>query len=674
MKLPVSVLKDYVKTDLSAEALGDLLTMTGFELEEILEINGEPVLDVNIMANRGDGASILGLAREILAKDPAAEPTELLSRLMADTPRRDRDNRDIWSQTNIKIESQACSQYALRLFPEVTNGPSPEWLQQRLELLGQRPVSLLVDLTNYVMFELGQPLHAFDAALVRGQRIVVREAEAGERMTTLDEIERELEPGMLLICDGEGPVAVAGVMGGSTTEVNETTTSCLLESAHFDNQSVRRTRKRLGLQTEASYRFERSVDPEGVVRALDRFADLLEEITGAKPVGGAAQVVNFTYQPAELDLSLPRCRALLGVPVTISEAADALMGLGFSVTARPEEDCLWVGAPSWRFDIAREEDLIEEVGRIYGYERIPEWPVAGSNGIGGAHGYEGWQDRVREAALRAGLDQCLSHTLRKAHELDAASDLVPLLNPHSPEHAVLRNSLLPGLAEAALRNGGQDLRLFEMGRVFTDATERAQLAILMTGQGRGPDWRKDGAPAADFFDLKGVLEAVARHAARPLDLEPLDGADGRFHPTRSARWSGGVMGQIHPQWATATGLPAQTFLAEIDLEAWYGTALPEAPYTTIHRHPATRRDISVLVSQDLPYAQIEAAARAAAGEWLETMWLFDVYEGDRLPAGTRSLAIALQLRKGGNFTDEEANQVRDRVVAALEGLGAQLRS
>jgi len=168
-----------------------------------------------------------------------------------------------------------------------------------------------VDLTNYVMFELGQPLHAFDAALVQGQRIVVREALDGERMTTLDEIERELEPGMLLICDGEGPVAVAGVMGGSTTEVSETTTSCLLESAHFDNQSVRRTRKRLGLQTEASYRFERSVDPEGVVRALDRFADLLEEITGAKPVGGAAQVVNFTYQPAELDLSLPRCRALL---------------------------------------------------------------------------------------------------------------------------------------------------------------------------------------------------------------------------------------------------------------------------------------------------------------------------------------------------------------------------
>lgn len=679
MKLPVSLLAEYVVIDKTPEELGHLFTMTGFELEEILEINGEPVLDINIMANRGDGASIVGLCRELLAKDPTAQATPLLERLLHGCPLPDDLARDIWEHVTIKVDTPACSRFGARLFRGVRNGESPDWLQARLELLGQRPISLLVDLTNYVMFETGQPLHAYDYDQLRGHRIIVRQAHEGESMKTLDGAARELDPSMMMICDAERPIGVAGVMGGLDTEVSANTTTCLLEAAHFDKQSIRRTRKRLGLHTEASYRFERYVDPEGVVRALNRFAELLEQCIGVRPSGGVADVYPSPRERRAIQLVMHRARTLLGMPVGLHEAADYLSRLGFDVTADTENDSITAIAPSWRDDIERADDLIEEIGRVHGYDRIPEALPIGSTPQGGLHGFHLWTAELRQAALRAGLNQIVSHSLRKESPLDAPGGLVPLREPGSPEHAFLRNSLLSSLTEAAQRNGNQNLALFEVGRVFAPSSgeglakygETSHLAFLVTGNPDMPSWG-NGGPEIDFFAAKGILQSLAISARRQLDFRLPHQADPRLHPTRQADLGVGVFGQIHPEIAASTDLPEATYLAEIDLSSWYKTEQVEPVYKPLSRHPALRRDISLLVPVSLSYAEIEQAI-IAHGPDLESHWLFDVYEGQGVPAGHRSLAIALVFRKEGNFTDEEGNAARDAIVEALKRLGAELR-
>lgn len=268
MKLTESMLREFVTTPLSCEEIGDLLTMTGFELEEIFEAEGEKVLDINITANRGDGASVLGLSRELLAKDPQAQPTELYRRFVEGCPVGDESTP--LAGFRVLVETPDCGRFTGRIFEGVTNGDSPDWLQKRLRQIGQRPISLLVDLTNLVMMETGQPMHAYDLDLLASRTILVRPARRGEKVTTLDGVERNLEPWMMMICDEKKPIGVAGVMGGADTEVSAGTTRCFLESAHFDHRSVRKTRKALGMHTEASYRFERFVDPEGPVRAMNR--------------------------------------------------------------------------------------------------------------------------------------------------------------------------------------------------------------------------------------------------------------------------------------------------------------------------------------------------------------------------------------------------------------------
>ncbi|MBX3096118.1 MAG: phenylalanine--tRNA ligase subunit beta [Fimbriimonadaceae bacterium] len=681
MKLPVSLLKDYVVTDMSPQELGDLFTMTGFELEEIIEIRGEPVLDINIMANRGDGASIVGLCRELLAKDPTAVATPLLERLFSGYALPDDESRDIWEHATITIETEECSRFGARLFRGITNGESPDWLKRAVELLGQRPISLLVDLTNFVMFETGQPLHAYDYDHLHGHRIIVRQAKEGEKMQTLDEVGRDLDSSMMMICDADRTIGVAGVMGGLDTEVSASTKNCLLEAASFDKQSIRRTRKRLGLHTEASYRFERYVDPEGVVRAINRFAELLQEITGVKSVGGVADVYPSPRTATSIRLDLKRTRTLLGMPVSLDEAATYLTRLGFTVEVNQEEDSLTARAPSWRDDIVRQDDLIEEIGRVHGYEKIPEALPIGSTPLGGPHGQHLWTDQLRAAALRTGLNQIISHSLRKETPLDAPGGLIPLREPGSPEHAFLRNSLMSSLAEAAIRNGGDDVQLFEMGRVFVPKEgseglqpygETRSLAFLITGDLDAPTWKKRG-DEADLFAAKGVLESLGIAARRSLRFDKPVTLDPRLHPTRQADLGVGVFGQIHPEVASAMDLPEMTFLAEINLDAWYSSEAIEPTHAALHRHPALRRDISVLVPSTVAYEKLEEAICSTGGDLLESHWLFDVYEGKGVPEGHRSLAIALVFRKDGNFTDEEGNQARDAIVAALAEQGAILR-
>lgn len=663
MKFPYSMLKDYVQTNLTAEQAGDLLTMAGFELEGIEEVSGEPVLDIKVMSNRGDGLSILGLAREMLAKDPTTQPTELY---------RSKQERFAAESTGrVAIETPHCTRFAARLFTNVRNGQSPAWIQDRLTKAGMRPISLIVDLTNYVMLERGQPMHAYDFDKLSGGKLVARPGRAGEKVTTLDGQERELTPDMMVIADADRPVGVAGVMGGQDTEVSEATTTILLEAAHFVNTSVRKTRRALGLSTEASYRFERSVDPEGVLAAIERFTELLEGATVTETV----DVYPAPPQQPTIRLRLERAERLLGMKITVAEARSYLTKLGFHLA-----DDQTVSPPTWRPDVVREEDVIEELGRVHGYNKIPEALPHGSTTLGGPQGFVAWKDRVREAAVRLGFVQTISHSLRSDSPLDNLT--LPRIGPRGiqdPEMMWLRNSVLPSLADAARRNGGKNLHLFEMGQVFGKhegkTLESGRIGFLSQGLLEPAWWQEKSGEQASFFSLKGSLEALAEQ----LKFAEPQSPDKRLHPTRQAQVMArgktvGVLGQIDPDAADQAGLPSDTVLAELDLEALYEASSDEIHVKEISRNPAIRRDLAFLIEKSVPFSNIVRAIESGAGPVLEKQWLFDVYEGKGVPEGSHSLAVALQLRKlGANLTDEEANQVREQVVAELAKLGATPR-
>jgi phenylalanyl-tRNA synthetase beta chain len=721
MKLTYSMIRDYVDTNLDAEAIANQLTMTGFELEEITIVEDEPMLDINIMANRGDGASVLGLSRELLAKEPTAKPTALYEKATNRFPATDEHNRDIWGKTSAEIQTESCTRFACRVFENLQNGPSPEWLQQRLRQIGQRPISLLVDLTNYVMFEVGQPLHAYDLDTLSGERIIVRQAHDGEKFRALDGTDHNLKPHHMVIADSEKAVGLAGVMGGEATEVSATTTRCLLEAAHFVNTSVRKTRTELGFFTEASYRFERSVDPEGVVAALNRFTELYTEITGEKPVGGVIDVYPTKPEPITLTLFIKRASQLLGMAISVEQAEQYLSKLGFNILGI-SPDSLEVQAPTWRIDILREEDLVEELGRVHGYELIPEELPIGSTPIGGPQGFELLTDQLREATLRCGFNQVISHSLRDLHPLDAPTSATgetseknasgalgelgsaspsPIFGegqggidsqahafaapgrtrvrqPHSPEMAYLRNSILPSLADAQRKNNIEDIHIFEVGRVHTETGEFTQIALLSNGKFDAPGWRPSDPTTADFFTLKGSLEAIAAATYLPISYKRST-TDPRFHPTRQAKvilgqTEVGIMGQIHPTVADESNLPPTTVMAEITLDGLKSEQFGVPTYHPISRNPASRRDIAVLIKKDVPFTEIDSAIIQSGGPDLERHWLFDVYEGQGVPEGHHSLAIALQFRRmNANLKDEESNNLRDQIVAALGKLGASLR-
>ncbi|CAN5371645.1 phenylalanine--tRNA ligase subunit beta [soil metagenome] len=685
MKFPYSMLLDFVQTRLDADAVGDLLTIAGFELEgietdvyyggraEVLPKDFEQILDIKVMSNRGDGLSVFGLAREVLAKDPDAKPTDLYLRAAS----RFADSAHVGSLTlsaeTATIEAPECRRFACRAFDgELGDFRSPFWIASRLELAGIRSISLLVDLTNYVMLELGQPLHAFDRDKLAEGRIVVRYARDGETLTALNGIAHELN-GQMMICDATHPVGVPGVMGGLDTEVTAKTKHLLLESANFQNTTVRKTRKQLGLATEASYRFERSVDPDGVVAAIKRFTELL---LASAPDTKISNIVD-KYPPAPKRASVrlrgSRTAKLLGMEVTSAQMEDYLSRLGMKAS-RVSPDELLVEPPSWRPDLVREEDLVEEIGRVHGYDRIPERLPEGSSTQGGSQGQELWADKLMDGALRAGLIQTISHSLRDLHPLDGTAERIGPRNPGSPDMAYLRNSLWPSLADATRRNNPKDSHLFEMGKVFTRGKETLNLAVLVAGP------TQPGSPANEsFFTLKGTLQAILERGGLPVDFGVPATTDPRLHPTRQAVISAaghpvGILGQIHPDAAEAADLSPDTQLAEIKIPAAYQTRETNLKLHAVSRFPAVRRDISILIDKSVPYQHIENAITTTAAPTLEKMWLFDIYAGKGIPEGAHSLAIGLQFRKlDGTFTDEEANLVRDQVVTALVGLGATLR-
>lgn len=691
MRIPVAWLREYVavpEDKAGLEAFCDTLTMAGLEVEEILESSVGPTLFTKITPNRGDWASVYGTAREA---------TAALGLNLAPFPVTSGPNPGAGAEfASVTIEDgENCPRYAAKIIRGVKIGPTPQWLQDRLyAALGDKykPINNVVDITNYVMLETGQPLHAFDLDTLPEGKIVVRQAREGERLITLDGVDRPLSPGMLCICDVEKPIAVAGVMGGGPTEITEGTTSILLESAHFDMYSIRRTSKRLGLKTEASYRFERFVDPAMVPVAAERAARMIVEAAGGEALPGLIDVIGKKLPPRRVLARMDRIRHLLGADVDRDEAIAALGRLGISVERSAGAlDCV---IPSWRVDLNIEDDIAEEVGRIaLGYANLPETapPVLEPQGTDSPRGL--FLTRVRQSLVRAGATEVHSHSLVSAQSAmtpEEKARQVAVHLPLSPEHSVLRTSLLPSLFAVASRaqsGGFRDIAIFEVGPVYLKAAdnegynEPLRVSGVVAGSAMAQAWSlKPESHPADFYFAKGIVEDLCTALGiRDLTFTPVTHPlthSGRTAEVRSGDTALGIVAELSEQTVDSRELPRRTCIFDLDGDTLMRLASDRAVrYSALPKYPAVVRDLAPVFPVSVPYAAIEEAASASAGALLESLRLTDVYTGPNLGEGKRSLTLRFTFRSPQRtLKDAEVEMALREIRDALTALGGELRA
>ena len=659
----------------------------GTELAEALGLD-DAVIEFEIYPNRPDCLSVIGVAREVAA----------LTGGTVREPDRTVKEEEVASAELAAVEVHApdlCPRYIARVVEGVRVGPSPAWMQQRLRAAGMRPINNVVDVTNFVMLELGQPLHAFDRARLAGSRIVVRRARRGETMRTLDGVLREFTEDDLLICDAEKPVAVAGVMGGEETEVSAATTSVLLESATFDPTSVRKTARRLGMRTEASHRFEKGLHPVLAELAIDRAAHLLAQLAGGRVAAGRIDVAQPMEEPVILSIRPERVNELLGTRLAAAEMARLLRSLHFDVTLAEDGSLMQVRVPWFRRDVRQECDIVEEIARLYGYDRIEATLPKGASLQGGLAWPLDEIERVRARLVAAGLRESITYSFISPKSFDrlglpADDELrraIPLRNPLSEEQSVMRTTLMGSLLEAASlneRRHGEDVRLFELAKVYVADSlpltslpeERWTLGIVLSGAATTSVW--GAARPVDFFDLKGAVEAVAETLRIDVSFEPA--RHPALHPGRTAQVlvdgeAVGILGEVHPVVARAHSLRRRTYLAEIALERLLKAPRRPRRHRALPRFPAVARDLALLVPMDVPARRVEEVLVAAAGEHLRSLELFDVYQGQQVPEGMRSIAYTLTFQADDRtLTDEEINAAQERVAARLkEELGVEVR-
>jgi phenylalanyl-tRNA synthetase beta chain len=675
MKLPLSWLREFVAAPNAARDVAARLAACGFD---VAAIDGE-VLDVDVWANRPDALSIYGLAREVAtAIDQPLKPApgDGVPAPVGPPP------------IPVSIGDPGCARYALAT-ADVRIGPSPEWLAARLVAVGVRPINNVVDITNYVMLETGHPMHAFDLAKLGGPEIRVRRARSSEKLVTLDGQTRALDETMLVIADREGPVAIAGVMGGKDSEVSNKTERIAIESAWFQPATVRATSKKLGLKTEASARFERGADLAAPVRAIQRVLALLKETNAGQPVGNVADIYPRRAAARQVALRRARLARLLGDSVPDADVARILSKLGFKPTA--DADGWQVDVPSHRVDVTREVDLIEEVGRHWGFDRIqatfPEVPAPAEPPAPGA----ARDRRVRRLLTGAGLQEAVTFTFMAADAAEPfvqpGASAVAIANPLSEKFAVLRPSLLPGLLDSlahSRRRESETVRLFEIGATFEASGERPRVGWIMTGK-RGDHWSERPA-ALDFYDATGVAGILAEAFQVGLRAEVASG-QAWFTRGRAAELlaeSGeasrvvGWAGELRADLVQARGLTASEFVfgGEIDLAALAEVAPASArSIEPLPRFPSIVRDISIVVDERLPAADVRGTIRANAPSTLVSVREFDRYRGQGVPAGQVSLSLRLTFRDPERtLTDAEVQQALDAIVSALQReRGATLR-
>ena len=650
----------------------------------------DTVIELEVTPNRPDCLSMIGVAREVAAvTGTTAQPVSVEITESAEP---------IESAVSVEIDDAAlCPRYTARLITGVTIGPSPEWLAERVTAAGARSVNNIVDITNLVMFEMGQPLHAFDAATItrRGDvaAITVRTARDGETLTTLDGQERALDPSMLVIADDAGAIALAGVMGGEHTEVSDATVDIVLESACFDPASISTTSRSLGLISEASTRFERGVDPNGCVAALDRAAELMRTLAGGTVAAGVVDVYPAPAEPLTLTLRTGRLNTILGTDIPAEECAAILHSLGL---AAEDTSCreLEVTVPTYRPDLEREIDLVEEVVRIWGMERVPATLPSGPGRIGRLTEEQRWMRRIDATMRAAGLNETMTYSFVDPADVARSNTSPPegespvrLANPMSEEQAVMRWTLLPGLLRSVSynqRRGVPDVHLYEIGAVYGAVEghilprERMILAGVLAGSWSRPGWN-DPAPALDFFDGKGVIEAAAidlgieRVSVRAADLPWLQ-------PGRSAEVlvngkSAGWLGEVHPLVAERYEADAPIVAFELDTALLIAGARTVKPYREVPRVPAVTFDLALVVDEAVTAERVEQAIRKAGGKLLDEVRLFDVYRGAGIPEGKKSLAWALSYRaEDRTLTDEEVRPVHEKLIRKVSGaVGAEVR-
>jgi phenylalanyl-tRNA synthetase beta chain len=660
----------------------------GQDLTDALDLR-DVVLDIAITPNRSDCLSVIGVAREIAALTG--------KKLRAPEIILQEDDEDINGITSVQIlDADLCPRYTARIVKNIAVRPSPFWMRRRLESVGLRAINNVVDVTNFVMLEWGQPLHAFDFRFLEEGRIVVRRSRQGETFVSLDEKERTLKSDTLMICDGVKPVAIGGIMGGLNSEVKADTRMVLLESAYFDPVSIRKSSRWLSMSTDAAFRFERGIDPDGVVRALNRAAQLIADFSGGTVCRGYIdQYPRKVESPRNIPLRISRVRDMLGKDIVPSEAVQILESLEMTVS-KGDDLHYRVTPPTFRVDISREIDLIEEIARLHGYDRIPVTQPAISIPSMEQDRRKILEERIRTLLNGYGYSEVITYSFIPATAVDdlglpagdARRTIVTIRNPLTEEQSVMRTTMIYSLLDTMRKNanaGCFDLKLFEIGRTYLARqagmlpVEKNRIGGLLTGARYDHCWHYSGI-AADFFDLKGCLEGLFEHMKvasvkfRPDLQEPF------LHPGRSCGIMIGedvigFLGEVHPDVLTRMGLKNRVMVFEMDLDVLAGNFSGALSYRDISKFPASSRDVAFLISRDRTVEEIFKFSLDMHEELLENVLVFDVYEGKGVPEGMTSLGLRFSYRAHDRtLTDQDIGQAHNAIVRRImEKSGAKIR-
>ncbi len=664
----------------------------GEKISKFLELE-DAVLELEITPNRPDCLGMIGVAREIAAAIGGDFRVPVIDYQEANESAQD------WTQVEI-LDADLCPRYTAKVIKEVEIKHSPSWMQQRLEKAGVRPINNIVDITNYVMLETSQPLHAFDYDKLGENRIVVRKAGKGEVMVSLDGVTRQLNETMLVIADANEPVALAGIMGGFYSEVSSRTTSVLLESAHFNPSNIMRTSRNLGMQSEAAARFEKGVDPNGTVYAANRAAQLMTELGVGRPLKGQVDAYPKRINPAKVAFSTARANRILGTKLSKSKITGIFNDLELQVVktgqkrGRAAIANLEVSIPTFRPDLEREIDLIEEIVRLHGYNKVKSTLPESSGKRGGLTARQKQERQTRDFLVSAGLTEVISYGFISPGELDKLGlpedsllrQVVELLNPLSGEQSIMRTTLIPGILSIVRHNVNREqenVQIFEMGGVFESTQdempeETLSLAGALTGKWSSDQWYVK-AEETDLFDVKGILDALFRYL-NVSDWHLMHALHPAFHSGRCAeiiveQQVVGIFGEIHPKTQRAYDLAQRVQVFEMNLDALFDYVKSAKPFREIPRFPGISLDIALEVDEHIRVNELEKVIIEKGGGLLKSVHLFDLYQGEQLEKGKKSVAYSLYFRADDRTLDlEEIKRIHSRIVKKLKELGAELRS
>lgn len=662
-------------------------TQPGIDIKPVLGLD-DIVLEFELTPNRADCFSILGLAREVAALTGGTMKKPMLTL-------RENSGQKAASMAEIRIEEPSlCPRFGARILTDVKVGPSPAWLQHRVQAAGMRPINNVVDVTNFVMLEMGQPMHAYDYNLLSRHTLIVRRANPGEPLTTLDGIKRELTPEMLVIADAGQAVGIAGVMGGLATEVTHSTTNVLLEAASFNGFNIRKTSRKLGLRSEASGRFERGVDTANIARALDRAAKLLEDMGACKVCSGIIDNYPGMQLPKQVIFTAGWINGYLGTDIPQATMTDILRRLEFDIDIQGEK--IVVTVPTWRGDVALPADISEEIARVYGYDNILSTTPWGSITKGSQSETQTLIDKVKNTLAGAGFTESLSFSFTHPAIYDKLNipqdsnlrQAIEIMNPITDDFPILRTTLLGNVLETLVRNlsrKNDDLKLVEIGAVYLPQqlplqelpAEPVMICGAITGRRAEVSWNLS-REQVDFFDAKGAVELVLER----LGISGYQVQAGRldsFHPGKTAIFvkEGDILatvGEIHPKVLNAFEISKKVYAFEIPVDMLVKHAIVLNKYQSLPKFPAVTRDLAVVLSETANAAEVAATIKESAGPLLTELRLFDVYTGEQLGAGMKSLAFALTYRADRTLTDEEVDASVKIIIANLEtALSAKIR-